>query len=316
VPALPAGSSALPASEADQLVRPGHEWRIEVLSLGAQPREILRYAPEAGAGPWLVVNIDVKQTLIQGAATQAAEIPNPVLEAVLRAEVGDDDDKDDDIKQLLLHIVELTPHARDEAEEQVAVQMKPALKATVGQTIKVRFRERDAFIEVTPGTMPVEALQLVETIQDAVREMLLPLPEQAVGLGAVWRVMTRVQRAAVDRIRVASYRITAIGPSEVALEVEIRERAIASDPKTEALPDDVVLEIRSGEATAKFRILRPRGKLLPSTVTGKLEETLEMNTTPPPGVKPSDKPYRLRVHSQQQLRIRPAKPGEGRGRGG
>ncbi len=317
VPPLPAGSTALTFDDASHLVRPGDERRMEVLSLGTEPRQVLRHTPERGKGPSMALNIDLKQRSRSNVDTSDAHVPNPVLNVVLSSQFGDDADKDGEVKHLQFTIVELTAHARDEAEEAVAKQMKDVIDATVGRHISVRFTEMDAYFE-TPekvgesekGVAP-EVMQIVETVRDVVREMLVPLPKAELGLGARWRVMTRLRRMGIERVRVATYQIVRMDQAAVVLQVDARERAVASDPKSPALPDDVMLAVMGGEANTTLKMSRPRAKLLPTTLRGELRDWADMTMKPPPGVVVAKAPYRIEVSSHHLYTVRAAPSKEG-----
>jgi len=293
---------------------------MEVLSLGAEPRQVLRHTAERGKkGPSIALNIDLKQRSRSNVDTSDAHAPNPVLDVVLSSQFGDDSDKDGEVKHLQFTIVQLTAHARDEAEEAVAKQMKDVIDATVGQHINVRFTEVDAYFDPSDKDgesekdVAPEVMQIVETVKDVVREMLVPLPKAELGLGARWRVMTRLRRMAIERVRVATYQILRMDEALVVLQVDARERAVASDPKSPALPDDVMLAVMGGEANTTLKMSRPRAKLLPMLLRGELRDWVDMTMKPPPGIVVPKAPYRIQVSSHHLYRVRAVPTKEGNG---
>ncbi|MFP6683504.1 MAG: hypothetical protein VB934_02275, partial [Polyangiaceae bacterium] len=166
--------------------------------------------------------------------------------------------------------------------------------------------------EPEKGVAP-EVMQIVETVRDVVREMLVPLPKAELGLGARWRVMTRLRRMAIERVRVATYQIVRMDEAAVVLQVDARERAVASDPKSPALPDDVMLAVMGGEANTTLKMTRPRAKLLPTLLRGELRDWADMTMKPPPGIVVAKAPYRIEVSSHHLYTVRAAPTKEGNG---
>ncbi|RLB62162.1 MAG: hypothetical protein DRI90_09695 [Deltaproteobacteria bacterium] len=300
---LPPGDRALDLRQADGLVAAGQA-RVEPISVGREPRRLLRYGTDRPAAGRLVVTIDIAMTV--GPLGEAAVEPAvPPLRVVLDAQVKPAAQIGTPATVGLV-MAEVALEPRNEGERAVAVAMKPLIVGLRGLRCSFPLAPRGLR---RPPLMPTvrtapEVLQLWTTVAESVGDLMVPYPADEVGLGAQWRAFDRVRRAGIEMLRRTTYRIVALDARSVTIEADGRELAIASAGRGDpALPADRTVEVVRGSAHGTRAVLRSLGEFLPARTESKLMSQVTMDTSPLPEVEPGAVAMRSSVRLTQTVRV-------------
>lgn len=180
-------------------------------------------------------------------------------------------------------------------------RMKQSIDSLAGSTGVVVATPR-GFIESAEfnlsGNDPMLA-QMVDSLQQAMRQMSTPFPEEAIGKGGVWEVTVQSQLSGLDTTTVYTLTADLVTADQIDATVAIRQTAPAQDFKDPAAPPgmklvsflnegsgpvvlrrDRVLPLRSrmvSNARIEFIVPTPEGN---QTLVQNMQMTMAMNDVP------------------------------------
>lgn len=216
---------------------------LQLVTAGSEPRRVLRYQLAKGTSQKLELAVDVHVE----ANEMGGAMPTLVLDLAMAVE---------DIlpygAQLRATVVEAT--ARDRDETRVAVQslgrtldlMKGlALTATLTPSGRVV----NSKIEIGDKEMTGAAKAQLASLASSFENLLIPLPETAVGVGAVWRTSRPIEQNGMKMTAVNSVEVTAIDGNQLSYKLET---SIHGADQT-ITQDGLRLEIKDITGTGKGR---------------------------------------------------------------
>ena len=186
---------------------------FELVSPGAEPRMALRYRPIAGTSSAIEMSMDFD--LLSGGVTNA--MPTLVLDLELGV-VAVAPDGSATIRTTIKHA-----SARDRG-----LATQPGLSAaTMNQalalvddikilsTLSPRGRQKDSKVENPKPNIAPALMQQISMMTQGLEQLAMPMPEQAVGVGAKWRAVKPLAQNGVDMTSTTTIEITAIEGSKV-----------------------------------------------------------------------------------------------------
>jgi hypothetical protein len=268
---LPSGDEPVSLARAATLVAPGGS-RVELVDAGAEPLSALRLPTGEQAARRLELSVTVG-LYITLPGRPAQKQPVPPMRVAMDLAVAP---KTDGAANLTIALADVTLAPQSESEEAIAKKMRGVITQLRGLAWTMSYGAKGAKAVATPpkGT-PTEVLQLWSTIDEALRDLLVPVPEKAIGVGARWRVFDRVRRAGVELLRRSDYTLAARDDKSLTLRASVSESAISTaavrDP---ALPDGLTVRAASGSSRGKRELTRPLGSIVvqssESTVVSRL----------------------------------------------
>lgn len=236
---------------------------VELLDPGSEPRAPLRLAPAEG----LVQTVEVRQTTSAAVARGGEELPAAVpvpLVLQLTAEVRAVTPRG------AIHYVWTIADVRAEAAPDTprAVlralrQVVPGLRAAAGEVV-VDPRGRVRRVVVRPVAQAGAPLRrALADLEAALWRATAPFPEEAVGVGARWRVTSRLAEAGVAVRQTADYELIRREGRAATTRFELAQ-ALESDTLTDsALPADVTVRVSAFAASGEGERTDRSDRVLP-----------------------------------------------------
>lgn len=203
----------------------------ELLEPGAEPREQLRYARGAGLSEDLVIEFGLA-TLFES-ADATATVEQPVLALGLNGKTencGEDGACNYTFKFSVVGVKMPEGSTEDEAA-QIAAAVAPLAKVSGAFKIDNRGITERADLIVPPGVSP-RLLTLLGNIRTSL--ITLPLPEEAVGVGARWKVQRVHAVGPIQTTQTVTYNL---------LERQARVLRLGVTFQQSAAPQDVALSV-------------------------------------------------------------------------
>jgi hypothetical protein len=158
----------------------------------------------------------------------------------------------------------------------MAEMLQASLAAVTSLNGSLTIDSRGALIDSsldTTGVDPAIATQM-ESMQNSMQQMTVPLPEAPVGVGAEWTVATVVTASGMTIEQVATYRLTELTAEHAVFAVSIAQTGGNQPLEDPNLPPGVTVTLDSlasagsGTMTLSFRQLVPTSQMgLSSTMT-------------------------------------------------
>lgn len=298
VAVLPLLASA-PASAQGPAAAQAPQIEIELAATGGEPRTELRY-DVASVSPQ-TINMDMNMSLTMGMAGQSFDQAMPTI-------------------RMAVSVVD--PQVTDEGNLRLGVQMGSASLIDNGTAVDPMLRaELDTALgqmDGFSGTMTIDdrgnllnsdfdlssvapaMRQQLESTMQTMQQSVIPLPEEAVGVGARWSADMSVSMNGMSLSQTASYEVTELGEDYVVIASTISQSAAQ---QTITLPDmpGASVELMSydgsgtGAMNVRFDRAMPDGNFtltsntamrtgaemgMPMDVTMRLSMDVEMTTVP------------------------------------
>jgi len=246
---------------ADGIVKMGDPPKLSVLSSGSAPHEKLVY--EFGIGKSVQLNLGMKMRLKMNAGGRqmpAPEIPkvNMLFDLTAKAKAPNGD------FELDAGVRSATVNPKGPLQEQIAVKMQPQLDAMKG--VRVHYfvspsgRVRDVDVKVTPGN-EANSQQTLGQMTQSFESMVAPLPDEAVGVGAKWEVISRVSSSGADLLQWATYELTAREGTAMTIGLSVHQLAADSAISAPGMPAGMKASLRrmhsEGRGQTKLDLTSP-----------------------------------------------------------
>ena len=281
--------------------RAGEPPTLRLVSRGAEPRRELRYRFTAGAVHRMSMTMRMAIAMeIDGRQAPASKLP--VMRMLMEARIVAADDQQFRYEFGMPTIPELLE------TEGMQPAMLENMKKGLGQLTSMRGHAvltnrgimKEGSIEIGPGADP-SLQQMLQSMRQSMEQTSVPLPVEAVGVGAQWKVLQRFQADAMPLYQVSTFTVRRIEGPAVTMGLELEQFAPRQDmPVPEAAKgarmELIALQARGqGQTIVDLRGLVPRAN-------ASLESLATMN------VQAEGKTMHMKMTNRMQVQIEPAAP--------
>lgn len=270
---------------------------VKLIHAGEEPRRELRYKFKRDAHEEMVMSMKM------GMATEIAgqKLPTfqvPTMEMTMTADV-----KDIQIDKIN-YAFELSGAKLLDDEnvpEPVSKAMTDSLMKVIGlggeSTLNDRGRTLSAKMNV-PESAPADVRQILDGMQRSMQNVGAPMPDEPVGVGAVWEVQMDLELNGMQITQVATYTLKKLTSDSIDTDLTMKQSAKKQQMKLPNLPPGTSVELQSldghgsGSMTLSFDRLVPKSKLELVTVTDAvittagMEQPMKSSTSVVLGVRP------------------------------
>ena len=252
--------------------------QVELLNPGVEPRQQLRLKPA----------IDVKQTTVMtvkmdmeisalGRSSPAAKIPVSVM--AFETKVTKIDPNGDIHYEFAYTNADI---AGDTGNMPPAVRdaMRSALKSMVG--VKGSFiMDNRGFHKggnfILPQGADNNLKQMVEQMSKSIEQLTSPLPAEAVGKGAKWRVSSSSDFSGMNMNVISTYELASWQDGVASLNVSIEQQANPQNLTSPQLPPGTTVTLKSFASQGRGATTMRLDRLMPFRSTGSVSSNSEMS---------------------------------------
>jgi len=198
--------------------------KVELLEPGRGPRQPLRYALETGATETAVMRMALRMKTDGGPVPMDVVMPAIVTEVTTN--LGEKRGADELLMTFSVDDLRLEDQpGQMDALKDVLSGLLDKMKGMTGSAfVSTRGVTREASFRVPPGVSP-EIRQMLEQTEDGIEQMSAPLPVEAVGKGARWRIRMDLVRGGIALTQTLTYQVVSITADKVKMKVEITQSA-------------------------------------------------------------------------------------------
>ncbi len=270
-----AKNGVLLGGEADTFAKAGESPRVVVLEPGAAPLENLSYEFTPGAKETSVMRMDMAMKMDMGNGNlQAFPIPQIEMRFDLATAAKKEANGDIAVTGTVTE-VKVNP-GKDATQQRAADEMKKALSGINGMTmsyvVSPKGRSHDAKVDVPAGA-PAEAKKIVDQMKHSLESMAAPLPEEPVGIGGKWVVVTRVS-AGADILQWTTYTLKAKSGKNVELEALVKQLAASGEMSGGQMPPGTSAKITKFDSGGTGLTKMDLSRLAPETGTGDVHSVM------------------------------------------
>lgn len=270
--------TASPAGEAQAAERSGGPVQIKLLGPGAEPRTKLRLGPRPDATQ--TVGMTAKSSVIvtmAGNAMPSMKVPPMIFTLSCKTEsVMPNGDINYE-----LHFDDAAVGEDSDANPAIAEMVKASLAGLKGLTAKCTLTDRGlakkADIAIPAGA-DERVKASIEQMKDSISQVQVPLPEDAVGVGASWEVKQKTKSQGMAVEVTTTYTLAAVENEVFTIKsstVKTAAKQKIASPVMPQMKADLSKLTSSGSSTTKIEL----AKLMPTEGTAEEHSEAEMSMT-------------------------------------
>lgn len=235
---------------------------------GAEPRQALRLQLEEGDASEAIMTMAMSTTMeADGEPMPGGDIPP--IQITIRSEVTEVDDEAETITTRFSYadadIVDdgtVDPQTAQAMREGLSVLDQLSGTATINSRGEPVTSEFDI-----PDDLDPTSLQMLEQVSQQVETLTVPLPEEEVGVGAIWRAATTSDLGGIETVLVVTYELKELDGTRYVLAVDYEQTASSQEADFEGAPEDAVVTVEEYLVTGAGEIIGDLRELLPASST-------------------------------------------------
>ena len=274
---------------------------FKLLSAGEEPRHELRYRLTSGATHKLVMTMRMSIGVeLDGRGAPVTRAP--AVRMLFGYNVIEADEQQARVEFAVTEPPELLE------TEGVASPVLESMRKTIGQMASIRGKAtmtnrgliRETSIEL--GEQLDESVaQMVESMHQSMKQASVAMPREAVGAGAEWKVLQRIQSGKVAIYQVASFKVVRYEAPVVTLAVSVEQlaprQAIPPPPNAPDARAELLSMTGTGEGHTAVDLTSP----VPRSSMA-IDSILRMN------IRARDRTLQMGMRNRMQVQIDPATP--------
>jgi hypothetical protein len=266
----------LPPGAADAILPSGQAPSVRLVEAGAEPRAALAYSLVKGRAVALGMALDMTMGVKSaGRSVEPSAIPR--LSLLLDLTTGDAEPGGDPRVDAKLGKVTVEPRGASQAA--MADLLRPAMERLGGLSMSYRVSPSGHVHDLVvqpPAGAPQGSAEVLGGVSQSFESMVAPLPAEPVGVGARWRVVSRVSAAGPDLLQLATYTLTALSGREATLGLVLTQVAASDEVRTPGLPDGVKARLRSFRSSGRGASRIDLGSVAPEAGTLTVDSAMDL----------------------------------------
>lgn len=247
---------------------PAEEAAITVEDPGAEPRQALRLQLREGDASEATMTMTMSTSMeANGQPVPAGAIPP--IQITIRSEVVEIDDEAGTISTRFSYpradIVDDGP-----VDPQTAQAMRSGLSVLEGlsgtATLTPRGKSVSSEFDV-PDDVDPNSRQMLEQVSQQVETLTVPLPEEEVGVGAIWRVETSSSLGGIETVLQITYELRELEGTRYVLGVTYEQTAPPQEAELDGAPAGAVATVQEYLVTGGGEISGDLAQILPASST-------------------------------------------------
>lgn len=258
--------------------------QVELLNLGTEPRQALRFQPAPTAKQLGLVTLNMDMSIATaGNPTETNKMPGTVIKfetTVTKIEPNGN------IHYQFRYIdfdavadASLPPAAAEKMRSEFTKFLKD-LKGMVvvnnrGQTLSVNF--------VMPDDADPLIRQILDQFSQSIDQFSAPLPESAIGIGAQWRVARDAEIYGMNLQQTATYELVSFQDGVATLNIGVKQQVPAQSQVSglPELPSGGTMQIKSLNSSGQGQTRMRMDRLIPLSAKIAVQSRVEMEVSGP-----------------------------------
>jgi uncharacterized protein DUF6263 len=251
---------------------------VKLLDPGAEPRQVLRLHPKAGDKQTLSTTLrmamDVKVGEMENPATKL-----PAMKLTMDATVKSVTAEGDITYETLMQDADVAADAG--ASPEIAEAMKGSLAKLKGLSSSRTMSSRGINIATevkAPEGANAQMRQVMDQLKESLNQIVAPLPEEPVGVGAKWEAKMQVKSEGMTISQTATYQVVSLEGEHLATKATIVQSAANQQIQSPAMPGlKVNLTKMTGAGNGEMKFDLARTLPVEATMESHTELSMAMN---------------------------------------
>ena len=254
---------------------------VKLVSAGSGARQQLRVKPTVGTKQTMVMGLKMAMS-IDSAMVKLPKTQLPVMKMTMEAKVTDVDKSGDVHYDYAFTKVDVDGAG---AKQEVVDAVKKSSASLVGITGHVIVNTRNfttfADINIPPDVEPT-VRQMLDSITQSFSQLSAPFPEEAVGVGAKWRVKMTLSLNGITLKQDANYTLTKLDGNQLAATITLDQKADPQPFTGPSVPAGLKMSVVSWTGSGGGDLVYDMSKFLATratmSATSAAKMSIEMGT--------------------------------------
>jgi len=250
---------------------------VTVKNKGKDPRKELRYTPDKGCKSSLAMTLRMEMTTEMG-AFKPPQTKIPAQETKFDFEVTSVSPNGDIAYNYRVSDVKIA-EGEEGVNPMVSNAMKTQLEGIKGLSgsavVTARGFTKKATVTVPEGASPT-VKQMLESMTQSAQQFSAPLPEEAVGVGAVWTVATTIEQNGMSIDQTTTYEVLGFEGDAVQLKAVVEQSAKEQEVHPSGVPAGMKVKLISYKGKGEGKTTLQMAQIVPKAAEMALESTNQM----------------------------------------
>lgn len=251
---------------------------VKVTDPGTEPRRLLRYRYRKDMPGTMVMELLMRMSMNLGDRA-VPEIKLPPVRATI--EISDTSLTDAGNLRYTGTWTKTEVVAQPDTPHQMVEALDAEYKTLTGLVVKAEVTPRGVVEEIAvtlPAGASQQSKQLFDSMEQALRQVMSPLPDDEVGAGATWTVVMKVDTQALTVSQESTYTLRAMDGDKLEIDVSIVQKAPPQTMAPPGLPEGTKVRLDRMDSTGAGKMSVDLTSVVP-TVEMKLTSDMEMTVT-------------------------------------
>ena len=257
--------------------------KVELLSAGAQPQQVLRFKPTVDTIETTTITLNTATELSVSGMPRAMEsIKLPSTTMTMETVVTQIDPNGDIHYKLRYTNADMTGDASTPAGvlNTARTQVQKMVGLNGSFVMDDRGHTKSTSLSIPKG-VDAATRQMLEQSFQSLDQLSAPLPEAAVGVGAQWKTLMPAKIYGMTINQTGTYELVSLKEGVATLKVGIKQQAQGQKLAIPGMPKGANVTLKSLNTTGQGEIKVRLDRLLPSTATLSMNSAAQMQTASP-----------------------------------
>lgn len=255
--------------------------KVELIDAGAEPRHIVRFSPQVGHKQTAEMIIEMQQKMsLGGAQMPSQEIPAqeiPAQKMTIVIEVTDVSPEGN--ISFKFEYTDMEVVADPNNPSPIAANMQKMLEPMIGATgrgvVSNRGFTQEGEFDVPDG-LNAQLKQMLAGMKDAMNRLSSPVPAEAIGQGAKWRVTQNMVANGMKITQTSTHQIKTIDTNGFDMLVTISQNAKPQEIQNPMLPAGTKLKLDSLQSSGSGNATINQSSIFPLASQAKISVVAHM----------------------------------------
>ena len=255
--------------------------KVELIDQGAQPKQKLRFAPKVNQLQTVQMNMQMDMSMSLAGQAQPT-FKSPPMEMTMEAKVTKVDENGD------IHVDFSYTDAKVVADgntpPEIAEAMGNQIKKMVGfkgsMVIDSLGNTKDVNFEL-PDSVDPNSKQMLGQMLNSLKQLSSPVPAQAVGEGAKWKVDNTLTANGITLNQVSTYEVESLQGDTVTLKTAVQQQADPQKISPPGLPPNASINLTSLDSQGEGTFTIKLDQILPNSANMAITSDTKMSVKQP-----------------------------------
>lgn len=271
---------------------------VELVEPGIEPRRAIRFTPELGAKQSAEMIIDMQQKVSLGGTAMPSQTipPQKMIIETEVTEVAANGDISFQFEYTDMKVVD-DPNNPSPIAATMEQMLAPMIGATGNGVVTNRGLTRKGKLNIPEGLAP-QLKNMLEGMKDAMNRLSSPVPEEAIGKGAQWKVVQRLVANGMTLTQTSTHTITDMTEDGFEMSIALDQNADGQQIENPMLPAGTKLNLDSLDSTGSGTTTVVAGSIFPTN------SNVSMNTVANMSINVAGQDQKMKTEMTMKMSLR------------